>query len=54
MSDVFYCDEFNDHDLDNGKTPLNPSYGLGDKGRHRNRGLFRLHGIGNQNRKNMN
>lgn len=22
MRDVFYCDEFNDHDLDNGKTPL--------------------------------
>ncbi len=31
-----------------------PSYGLADKGRHRNRGLFRLHGVGNQNRKNMN
>ncbi len=33
---------------------LNPSYGLADKERHRNRGLFRLHGVGNQNRKNMN
>lgn len=32
----------------------NPNYGLGSKERHRNRGLFRLHGIGNQNRKNMN
>ena len=32
----------------------NPSYGLADKERHRNRGLFRLHGVGNQNRKNMN
>ena len=31
-----------------------PSYGLADKERHRNRGLFRLHGVGNQNRKNMN
>ena len=33
---------------------INPSYGLADKERHRNRGLFRLHGVGNQNRKNMN
>ncbi len=33
---------------------VNPNYGLASKERHRNRGLFRLHGIGNQNRKNMN
>ena len=32
----------------------NPSYGLVDKERHRNRRLFGLHGVGNQNRKNMN
>ncbi|MFT4327778.1 MAG: hypothetical protein AB3P07_04145 [Wolbachia pipientis] len=31
-----------------------PSYGLVDKERHRNRRLFGLHGVGNQNRKNMN
>ncbi len=30
------------------------NYGLANKERHRNRGLFRLHGIGNQDRKNMN
>ncbi|MFT4327676.1 MAG: hypothetical protein AB3P07_03570 [Wolbachia pipientis] len=34
--------------------PINPSYGLVDKERHRNRRLFGLHGVGNQNRKNMN
>ncbi|MFL3877223.1 hypothetical protein wTkk_001158 [Wolbachia endosymbiont of Trichogramma kaykai] len=28
-----------------------PSYGLVDKERHRNRRLFGLHGVGNQNRK---
>ena len=35
-------------------SPINPSYGLVDKERHRNRRLFGLHGVGNQNRKNMN
>ncbi|MFT4327816.1 MAG: hypothetical protein AB3P07_04345 [Wolbachia pipientis] len=33
---------------------IDPSYGLVDKERHRNRRLFGLHGVGNQNRKNMN
>lgn len=35
-------------------TTHNLSYGLADKERHRNRRLFGLHGVGNQNRKNMN
>ena len=40
--------------VDNLDTICNPSYGLVDKERHRNRRLFGLHGVGNQNRKNMN
>lgn len=35
-------------------SPYDLSYGLADKERHRNRRLFGLHGVGNQNRKNMN